>query len=306
MKKFFYYCSSKQRLIEVKNAKSKILAYFTFIIIVSSGLFLGGYNFISSFTDSYQNSQKLKEENELLKAKILEITSSYKKLNNELSFLVKENNDLRLAVNLPPISDDERQVGVGGGYFDNLVDFSDENNLNNILSFIDEVSRKISYEKTNYKEISTQLARNKKLFSSLPAIKPCTGTLGQNGFGLRDHPILNIEKMHDGIDIITDIGTKVYASGDGLISFVGISGGYGLTIEIDHGFGYITRYAHLSDVSVKEGDKIKRGKLIAISGNSGLSTGPHLHYEVHHNGVKLNPREFFFDDVSLFDITSKN
>jgi murein DD-endopeptidase MepM/ murein hydrolase activator NlpD len=103
---------------------------------------------------------------------------------------------------------------------------------------------------------------------------------------MRRHPILKIVRMHEGVDIITDTGTSVFASGRGKVDFVGRRGGYGLTVEINHGFGYRTVYAHLSKTLVKSGQTIDRGHLIALSGNSGLSTGPHLHYEVHHNGIK--------------------
>ena len=111
--------------------------------------------------------------------------------------------------------------------------------------------------------------------------------------------------MHDGIDIVADYGSPVYAPGNGVVDFVGHKEGYGLTIEIDHGFGYRTIYAHLSKSLVREGEHIDRGDQIAKTGDSGLSTGPHLHYEVHHNGVKLNPENFFFGDLGFFELTSK-
>jgi murein DD-endopeptidase MepM/ murein hydrolase activator NlpD len=120
------------------------------------------------------------------------------------------------------------------------------------------------------------------------------------------HPILRINKMHTGIDIINDVGTPVKATGKGKVTFVGIKGGYGLTIEIDHGFGYQTIYAHLSAVNVREGQNVNRYQSIGKSGNSGLSSGPHLHYEVLHNGQNLNPSEFFFDEYSYFESNNSN
>ena len=111
--------------------------------------------------------------------------------------------------------------------------------------------------------------------------------------------------MHDGIDIIADVGTPVYSSGNGRVIFVGHKGGYGLAVEINHGFGYHTIYAHLSKVLVREGQKVLRGSLIAKTGDSGLSTGPHLHYEVEHDGVKENPAGFFFDNLGFFELTAK-
>jgi len=118
---------------------------------------------------------------------------------------------------------------------------------------------------------------------------------------MRMHPILGVNKMHNGIDIINDVGTLVKSSGKGKIVFVGPKGGYGLAVEIDHGFGYKTIYAHLSSTLVKEGQTVTRGQSIAKSGNSGLSSGPHLHYEVLHNGQNLNPADFFFDEYSYFE-----
>jgi murein DD-endopeptidase MepM/ murein hydrolase activator NlpD len=135
----------------------------------------------------------------------------------------------------------------------------------------------------------------------MPALKPCAGSFAYHGFGMRMHPILNKVRMHEGIDIITEVGTKVVAPGKGKVVFTGYKGSYGLTIEIDHGFGYRTLYAHLSRSNVKKGDYVNRNEFIATTGNSGLSTGPHLHYEVEHDGVKQDPIKFIFDDIDLFN-----
>ena len=147
---------------------------------------------------------------------------------------------------------------------------------------------------------------NSALYDALPAIKPCTGYYG-NKFGMRMHPILKIRRMHTGQDIVTNTGTKVYATGGGKVDFVGRRGSLGITVEIDHGFGYRTVYGHLSKIKVTKGQVVKRGDLIALSGSTGrLSTGPHLHYEVRHNGIAKNPRDFIFDEVDLFEIVSQD
>ncbi|MGB5850067.1 MAG: M23 family metallopeptidase [Ignavibacteriaceae bacterium] len=147
---------------------------------------------------------------------------------------------------------------------------------------------------------------NESLFESIPAIIPTKGDYIGSRFGIRSHPILKIRKMHTGIDFVVNTGAPVYAPGKGKVVFIGRNGGYGLEIRIDHGFGYRTRYAHLSKVLVKRGQKISRGDLIAKTGNSGLTTGPHLHYEISHNGRKLNPSQFFFDDLGFIELTQKN
>ncbi|MCK5087398.1 MAG: M23 family metallopeptidase [Melioribacteraceae bacterium] len=111
--------------------------------------------------------------------------------------------------------------------------------------------------------------------------------------------------MHNGVDVLSKTGTEVFAPGNGRVTFLGRKGGFGKTIEIDHGFGYKTLYGHLSRYKVKKGQRVKRGDLIALTGGSGsLSTGPHLHYEVRHNGIALNPKNFIFDDVKIFEINS--
>ncbi|MFO7446507.1 MAG: M23 family metallopeptidase [Ignavibacteriaceae bacterium] len=307
MKKLYYFSKSRLQFVEVKNLKSKILGFLSLSLIIFSSLLLGLYFLGTSVFGTAGNYQSLKNENAALRTKLSEVVQLYSSLEKSLDTLSKVNNDLRIAANLPPVSDEEKRVGVGGGYFDNSLDFiSGESDLKlrDALSYVDEITRKISFEKKQYLEIEQKLKENKKLFEAIPAIKPCSGTVAAHGYGMRLHPILNIRRMHEGIDIITDIGTKVFAAGKGIVEFVGYRGGYGLAVEIDHGFGYKTIYAHLSKASVKQGQKVSRGDYIAKTGNSGLSSGPHLHYEVQHNGVKENPTEFFFDDMGFFEIKS--
>ncbi len=309
MKRLYYFSKSKLQFVEIKNYKSKLVGLLIGSVFVFSILFYGGYNLVLTLTDSQKDFKSLKTENKFLKKKLEDVVGLYAGLNKSLDSLVKVNNDLRVAANLEPISDEERQVGVGGGYFDNSLDFlsgdADES-LTKALSFVDEVSRKLEFEKKEYLEISNKLKENSELFKHIPAMKPCDGTVAAHGFGMRMHPILHIRRMHEGVDIIANRGTPIYAPGDGVVDFVGRKGGFGLAIEIDHGFGYRTVYAHLSKTHVRRGQKIKRGELIADVGSSGLSTGPHLHYEVHHNGVKINPADFFFDDLGFFELTHKN
>lgn len=308
MNKLFYFSKNSLQYVEVKNIRSKLTLFSGLVTFLAILCTIGGYFVISSAFHPGNSYSRLHNENVLLKEKLNEISAQYSRLNNELDSLVKVNGDLRIATNLPPVSDEVMKVGVGGGYFDNNVDFSSghiDSRLQKTLALVDGISRKVEFEKSNYLEISRKINENKQLFQALPAIKPCNGTVDENSFGMRMHPILRIMKMHEGIDIVTDIGTSVFATGKGVVEFVGIKGGYGLCIEINHGFGYSTMYGHLSSVEAKVGQKVDRGTEIGRSGNSGLSSGPHLHYEVSHNGVKLNPVEFFFDDMSFFASNNK-
>jgi murein DD-endopeptidase MepM/ murein hydrolase activator NlpD len=309
MNKLFYFSKSSLQYVELKNFKSKLTIFSGFVLLIVALCTIGGYFVFNSAFNQGNSYSRLIKENGLLKQKLNEVAAQYTSLNNELDSLVKVNGDLRIATNLPPVTAEERKVGVGGGYFDNNIDFSSghiDSRLQNTLALVDRISRKVEFEKSNYMEISRKIGENRQLFEAIPAIKPCNGTLVENSFGMRMHPILRIMKMHEGVDIVTDMGTSVFATGKGVVDFVGIRGGYGLCIEINHGFGYSTMYGHLSSVEVNIGQKVNRGIQIARSGNSGLSSGPHLHYEVSHNGIKLNPAEFFFDDMSFFASGNKN
>ena len=308
MKKLYYFSKSKLQFIEIRNYKTKLTVYFSMSVILFSSLIFGSYYFINNVTNSQRSLRSLKEENKELRYNLDKVMAKFQTLNNSLDSLSKINNDLRIAANLAPISKDENMLGIGGGSFDNSVDFLNnptEEKLKQVLALVDNVSRKVSFEKEQYVEISTKLRENQKLFAAIPAIRPCLGRV-TDGFGMRMHPILHILRMHEGIDFEAEVGTPVYATGNGVISFVGHRGGYGLAVEINHGFGYVTVYAHLSKAEVKEGQRVKRGQEIAKTGDTGLSTGPHLHYEVRHNGIALNPNQFFFGDLGFFELTSKN
>lgn len=299
MKKIYYFSEEKTQFIEIKKLKSKFFITLPVIIIIFGLIFFEAGQFFES------GNQK---EHDNLKKKVNEILTLYKKLNTELDSINSKNNSLRVAVNLSPLSRDEMKVGIGGGSFDNSIDFLPGNKdikLEEAVSFVDEVSRKLSFEKAQFKKIRYQLKSNRDLSARIPAIKPCGGDLSDR-FGMRMHPILHRLRMHEGIDIVTNTGTPIHLTGDGVVQFTGYNGGFGLSVIVNHGYGYKTIYAHLSKVKVKRGAKLHRGDIVGLSGSSGLSTGPHLHYEVHHNGVRLNPEHFFFKEFNYFaDLAQK-
>ena len=307
MKKLYYFSKPKLQFVEIANYKSKLVIYFTASVLIVSSIIIGTFFAINTLTNSSQSYSSLKTENAELKLNLDKMITQYKDLNNELNKLAKSNNVLRLAANLNPVPGDVSQVGIGGGSFDNSMDFltnPDEEKLKSAISFVDEISRKIDFEKNQYVEISNKFKENKQLYKDIPAIEPCNGPIG-DGFGMRMHPILHIERMHEGVDFVVDQGTPVFVTGDGVVEFAGTKEGFGNVVEVNHGFGYTTVYAHLSKILVREGQKVKRGQQIALSGDTGLSTGPHLHYEVHHDGVALNPKGFFFGNLGFFELTNR-
>lgn len=304
MKKYYYFSEKNLKFVELKDFKRKIVLFLSSAVLLISSVLIGGY-FV--FTDAFSQDKEnysLRLENKALKSKFLELSTNYSLIQKDLAELSESNDNLRLAVNLRPLSKDEKMLGIGGSTQDISLEFlklGKSFELSDALNYAEEIQRQFEFEKVQYKEILDQISENQKLFAAIPAILPTKGNYFKGSFGYRQHPILERYKMHNGIDIIADVGTPVYASGEGKITFAGRRGGYGLTIEIDHGFGYTTIYAHLSKTLLKAGKTVKRGDLIGKSGNTGLSSGPHLHYEVHHNGIVQDPMDFFFEDFNFFE-----
>lgn len=257
----------------------------------------------------YGRVKELVSENTLLKEQIRKTTVQFQEVNSILSELSERGNELRLLVDLPRLDEDTRRAGIGGGATSNdfaLAGTDAQSILSSSQELLDKLLSEARLQRKSYVEIDRKAEYNQELFRRIPALKPMDGYYSPSGFGLRMHPVLGIFRTHEGLDIVADVGTPVFAAGDGVVEFSGHSGsGYGSAIMIDHGFGYQSLYAHLSKLLVKEGKKIKRGDLIGRSGRSGLVSGPHLHYEVHHYGVKKNPIDFFLDDLRPADYRSK-
>lgn len=300
MNKFYYFSRSRLQLVEVKRYRLKAVGAILGTAAIASLLTYAGLTLYTYFFAPADSAAGRMRELAFLQEKLQETATQYETFDRQLDSLMRTTNELRVAANLPPLSEDETLLGVGGGSFNNLVDFletNDKEKLVEALTYVETVKRKLDFQKRNYAEITDAIDRNEELFKSLPAIKPCAGAYDENGFGMRLHPILRINRFHKGIDIIAKRGTPIYAAGDGRVTMTGRNHGYGLMVEMEHGFGYRTKYAHLSSILVRSGQYVKRGDLIGRVGSTGLSTGPHLHYEVLHNGVNLDPTGFFFADV---------
>jgi len=145
------------------------------------------------------------------------------------------------------------------------------------------------------------------MLASIPAVQPINNkdlTMIASGYGMRIHPIHKIPKFHAGMDFTAKVGTPIYATGDGRITFADYStNGYGLHVVLDHGFDYETLYAHMSVVKVRNGQRVQRGDLLGFVGNSGLSSGPHLHYEVHKGSEAVDPANYYFNDLTPEEYT---
>ncbi len=222
-----------------------------------------------------------------------------------LSLENRDDNIYRVIFGVEPVPEQIRNAGVGGSdrYKELLEDGVDRDSyLMRNSKKIDELKRKMVIQTKSYDEI-VKLAKNKEEWlRAMPAIQPVSNKQLKrlsSGFGYRIDPIHKVRRPHNGIDFSLPKGTPVYATADGVVKVVKSSfSGYGKRIDIDHGFGYKTRYAHLDMFNVKKGQKVKRGDIIGYSGNSGKSTAPHLHYEVHKDGKPINPVYYFSRDLT--------
>ncbi len=303
MKKLFYFSKTNLKYIEIKHFKLKLFTVLLATSVFFAALFVGFDYLIGIGSNPSVTISSLKNENNALKKEIKRIKESYDQLAADVEEITALNSELRVSANLEPISDEEKLLGVGGSdsYLSSNLNIRDVE-VKDLLNSVEELIRIVEFEKNQTLEIAGKLSMNENLKKCIPAIKPTIGNYSIEGFGMRKHPILGFRRFHHGIDFNCDTGTPVRSPGDGKVVIVERRSGFGLVVEIDHGFGYRTIYAHLSKAMVKQGEKIKRGQTIAKSGNSGLSTGPHLHYEVHHDGISLDPTDFFFDDLTFFDL----
>jgi murein DD-endopeptidase MepM/ murein hydrolase activator NlpD len=300
--KFYVFSHRSLDLREVRHFRSKVLGFggIAALGIIGALLLLNhaGGDLLGLGID---RMSMLTAENRILKDQIRQLADKIAVAQKTLEKLSDRGNELRTAVDLNRIDDDTRAAAIGGAVppaMNAFLSGEAREVLSGSESLLDKLEREVKLQQASYEEITRRMEYNKGLFAHIPAIKPMAGPYSLNSFGMRIHPVLHVYKMHEGIDIIGDVGTNVYAAGDGVVHFAGrTAGGYGMVIEINHGYGYSSLDAHLSRALVREGQSVRRGELIARSGRSGLVSGPHLHFEVRYMGRKQNPVDYFFDDV---------
>ena len=189
-------------------------------------------------------------------------------------------------------------------YYDSLARMTNSELAVDLQRKVDILEKELYVQARSYDELLALAKTQEVRMENIPAIQP---VLNKNlkhmasGFGWRVDPVYHIRRFHEGMDFSAPIGTDIYATGNGTVTYAGWRQGYGETVEIDHGFNYATRYAHCSKLFVHVGQKVKRGDIIALVGNTGKSTGPHVHYEVHYHGQPIDPRNFYFYDLSPED-----
>jgi len=304
MSKIKYYYDTKT--LSYKPIESTGIEKFKkFIVYLSSSAILAFFTLLIFF--QYFDSPKEKR----LKGEINHLLSQYEIINNDLEKIElvlddiqnRDDNIYRTIFEADPIPTSIRKQGFGGvNRYKKLSGYSNSDLIINTSKKIDQLTKQLYLQSKSFDEI-IELAKNKsKMLASIPAIQPVANKdlkRMTSGYGYRIHPIYKTRKMHYGMDYSAKVGTEIYATGDGVISKVKRSKrGYGNYVKINHGFGYETLYAHMSKYIVKKGQKVKRGEVIGYVGNTGISTAPHLHYEVRKDNKKINPVNFYFNDLT--------
>jgi murein DD-endopeptidase MepM/ murein hydrolase activator NlpD len=272
---------------------------FGFFLLVLLNLFFS-FGFLGKVLDRAKLSQ-LEKENKYLESKLLDLNSVILNLKGEMASLIEKEGTVRMVFGLPEVDVQLREVGVGGSMPNQFSNQSPTvKQAQKAEVELDKLLRQTRFERESFDQIYSDLCYKKKILDHTPSIQPTTGYLSR-GFGMMIDPFTGAKQPHLGIDLAADMGTPVYATAEGRVSSVGRDPGLGKTILINHQFGFTTVYAHLSLVKVKIGQYVKRGELIGAVGNTGYSTGPHLHYEVHYQGQPKNPLNYILSSSYLLD-----
>ena len=250
---------------------------------------------------------KLRVENRALTNDLARMESQVTTLDRYIDRLSARDQEIRLLAGLPHIDPDVQAVGVGGPLVrdanrEQFLQTSPELAERSLgLGYdVDKLERRVELLTTSLDEAMDSVRVHAAVFRARPSIRPVQAPdswISSSFSHSRFHPVLLVNRPHPGLDISAPEGTAILATAAGRVVFAGTRAGYGKTVEIDHGYGYVTRYAHAASVNVKRGDRVERGSLLGEIGRTGIATAPHLHYEVLVDGRAANPRDYMLDDV---------
>ncbi len=278
----------------------RFLAYFAGSLIIAVL-----YGAIFTFLFDSPKEKVLKRENEQMRLQYELLSKDLEKVEKVLAHLQETDDNLyRTIFEAEPIPTSLREGGIGGvNRYEELEGYNNSNIVIETATRLEKIKKKTYVQSKSFDELIVLASEKEEMLRSIPAIMPISNkdlTRTASGWGYRIHPIYKIRRFHYGMDFTAPTGTDVYASGDGTVSSIKSSKrGLGNHIIIDHGYGYQTVYAHLNDFNnLWVGKKVNRGDVIGFVGSTGLSTAPHLHYEVHLNGKKVDPANYYFNDLS--------
>jgi murein DD-endopeptidase MepM/ murein hydrolase activator NlpD len=292
--------SEPSKIIEVSYGVLKMMAAGIAVAVVIA--LLVGYATISRTADLSQ-AVRLQRENSILSQEIGVLRDRLTNLADTLSRIAQRDARIRVLANLEPIDPQVQAAGIGGPTFTRALggtagpaDRSEEIRVN-----LDALIRRANLLASSFQEAADSLSVHSARLAATPSIMPTKGWLSSAFSSMRTHPILHVARPHEGIDVTAPMGSPIEAPAGGVVLDAGWESGYGNTVTIDHGFGIVTKFAHASKLLVKTGQRVSRGQKIALVGNTGLATGPHLHYEVHVNGRPVDPLKYVIPDSVVTD-----
>ena len=301
----YYYDSDTLSYRKIAYKKGRKIKIFILSLL---GMLLSGFLLLIIYLNiPYIETPKEK----VLKRELVNMDLQFELLNKKmgqaqrvLSEIEERDNAIyRVYFEANPISEEQRKAGFGGvNRYKNLEGFDNSNLIISTSKKIDILTKQIVVQSKSLDEIAILAEEKEKLLKAIPTIQPVKNedlTRMASGYGYRSDPFTKARKFHKGMDFTAPRGTPIYATGNGVVKRADSrSSGYGRHIRIDHGFGYVSLYAHLYKYAVKKGQKVKRGDLIGFVGSTGRSQAPHLHYEIFKDKKNLNPINFYYGDLS--------
>ncbi len=292
--------SEPSRIVEVSYRAVKATA--SGVVLLAVAALLVGYATFSRRTD-LSRTATLQQENAQLAQELGELQGRLALLADTLSRISQRDARIRVLANLEPIDPQVQAAGIGGPLDAAPVGEpgTPVRRAHDIRVDLNALIRRANLLAGSFREAAESLSVHSARLAATPSIMPTQGWLSSAFSSMRSHPILHIARPHEGIDVTAPMGTPIEAPAAGRVADAGWQAGYGNMVTIDHGFGILTKFAHASKILVREGQRVSRGQRIALVGNSGLATAPHLHYEVHVNGRPVNPLKYVLPEHVVTD-----
>jgi len=274
------------------------------LIHIFSGISLGAVFFFIfvSFVDSPEERQ-LEQEKSRLQAQYKLLERGMDDLQEVLNDLQQRDDNLyRVIYQSEPIPFSVRRATASNGeYYNQLLKMTNSEIASTTTEKFDALKKQIYIQSKSYDELVKLAQNQEKMLQHIPAIQPVLNKdlkRAASGYGWRIDPVYRTRRFHEGMDFTAPTGTEIFATGNGTVVMTGWKQGYGNTVQINHGFGYLTLYGHMSAIKARNGQQVRRGEVIGLVGSTGKSTGPHLHYEVHLKGKPQNPQNYYFLDLT--------
>ena len=299
----FVVLSNSGSSIKQFTISATFLRLFVFAFLISLGIFTYDYYTLKTAgIDTLERDIRIANQSDEITHQRKQIQEFAEEISALKTTLVDLNNfekKIRIIANIEKPDEQDSLFGVGGSFPDDLdaqMPLTQKHNslLRGMHEQVEQLNLATVNQEQSFESLFKYLRDQQNLLASTPAVRPTPGWTTSR-FGYRTSPFTGRREFHKGYDIANRLGTPITATADGVVSFTGPKGSLGTMVVIDHGHGMVTRFGHCHKILVKRGDAVKRGDTIALMGNTGRSTGPHVHYEVHLNGLPVNPEKYILD-----------